>query len=270
MSIRHALDATKFYLKTYGILKTIKKIIITLIKKLFRKEKIEVSYTERDNYQLWIKNNEPNEEELEEQRKTNFDYNPKFSIIVPMYNTPINFFEELVDCLINQTYKNWELCLADGSPEENEQLINIIKKDERIKYKFLNDNKGISGNTNEALKLATGDYIGLLDHDDLIPIFCLYEIAKVINKNRDAEFIYTDEDKIEGTIDNRCDPHFKPDFAIDTLRSNNYITHLSIFKKELMEKLGGFRDEYNGAQDFDIILRATENAKKIRSNKRRY
>ena len=219
--------------------------------------------SEREKYQVWIKNNEPTAEELEVQRQNKFEINPKFSIVIPMYNTPVNFFTELVDCLKAQTYSNWEMCLADGSPKKNEELDPIIKSDERIKYVFLSENKGISGNTNEALKLATGDYILLVDHDDLIPVFCLYELAKTINKNPEAEFIYTDEDKIEGTKDKRCDPHFKPDFAIDTLRSNNYITHLSVFKKELMDKLGGFRDKYNGAQDFDIIIRATENTKNI-------
>ena len=180
-----------------------------------------------------------------------------------MYNTPINFFEELVDCLIDQTYSNWELCLADGSPEQNKKLEPIIKKDKRIKYKFLNENKGIPGNTNEALKLATGDFVALLDHDDTLPKFCLYEVVKAINENPDVEFIYTDEDKIIGDTGIRKEPYFKPDFSPDTLRANNYITHFSVFKKSLMDKLEGFRDNYNGAQDYDIILRATENTKNI-------
>ena len=218
---------------------------------------------ERERYKSWIKNNEPSKEELEKQRIFKFEYEPKISIIVPMYNTPISFFEELIECMMAQTYGNWELCLADGSPQKSNKIEEICRKDERIKYNFLNSNLGISGNTNEALKLATGDYIALLDHDDLLPEFCLYEIVKCINSHRDAEFIYTDEDKIIETKENRCDPHFKPDFSPDTLNSNNYITHLSIFKRELMNKLGGFKDEYNGAQDYDIIFRATENAKEI-------
>ena len=143
-------------------------------------------------YQKWIELNEPTEEELENQRNTKFEKTPKISIIIPMYNTPVNFFKELVDSLIEQTYSNWELCLADGSPEKNEELKSIYEKDSRIKYKFLGENKGIAGNTNEALKLATGEYIGLLDHDDLLPKFSLYEIVKCINKNPEVEFIYTD------------------------------------------------------------------------------
>lgn len=214
-------------------------------------------------YQIWINKNEPNEEELEKQKNTKFEINPKISIIIPMYNTPEKFFEELVDGLIEQTYPNWELCLADGSPEKNEKLEKIYKKDERIKYKFIGENKGISGNTNAALELATGDYIALLDHDDLLPKFSLYEIVKCINKNPDVDFIYTDEDKFEELGGKRYDPYFKSDFAPDTLRANNFICHFSIFKKELMNELGGFRSEFDGAQDYDIILRMSEKAKKI-------
>ena len=214
-------------------------------------------------YQIWINKNEPNEEELEKQKDIKFEINPKISIIIPMYNTPEKFFKELVDGLIEQTYPNWELCLADGSPEKNEKLEKIYKKDERIKYKFIGENKGISGNTNAALELATGDFIALLDHDDLLPKFSLYEIVKCINKNPDVDFIYTDEDKFEELGGKRYDPYFKSDFAPDTLRANNFICHFSVFKKELMEELGGFRSEFDGAQDYDIILRMSEKAKKI-------
>ena len=214
-------------------------------------------------YQMWIENNEPSKEELEEQRNTKFKINPKISIIIPMYNTPINFFEELVNNLINQTYTNWELCLADGSPEKNEKLEKIYKKDERIKYKFIGENKGIAGNTNEALSLVTGDFVALLDHDDLLPIFSLYEIEKCINENPDVEFIYTDEDKFEKLGGKRYDPYFKSDFAPDTLRANNFICHFSVFKKELMDKLGGFRSKYDGAQDYDILLRMSEETNNI-------
>lgn len=214
-------------------------------------------------YQIWIEKNEPTKEELQEQKNTKFKINPKISIIIPMYNTPVNFFEELVDNLIGQTYSNWELCLADGSPEENKELEKIYKKDERIKYKFIGENKGIAGNTNEALSLVTGDFVALLDHDDLLPLFSLYEIVKCINENPDAEFIYTDEDKFEKLGGKRYDPYFKSDFAPDTLRANNFICHFSVFKKELMDKLGGFRSEYDGAQDYDILLRMSEETNKI-------
>lgn len=263
MKIQNIINQVRYYRKKYGLKKTIKKILSKIYIKIFRKSSNLNFQSEREKYQIWIRNNEPNKKELDAQKNVKFNFEPKFSIVIPMYNTPVNYFKELVDCLKEQTYSNWELCLADGSPDESEQIKKIINSDERIKYCFLNDNKGISGNTNEALKLATGDFIMLVDHDDLIPVFCLYELAKTINENPNVEFIYTDEDKIEGTKDRRCDPHFKPDFAIDSLRSNNYITHLSVFKKELMDKLEGFRDKYNGAQDFDIIIRATELTKNI-------
>lgn len=214
-------------------------------------------------YEKWIELNEPNKEELDKQRETKFEVTPKISIIIPMYNTPAKFFEELVDSLINQTYSNWELCLADGSEAQNEELKSIIEKDSRIKYNFLGENKGIAENTNAALKMATGDYIGLLDHDDILPEFSLYEVVRTINNHPEADFIYSDEDKFEEVGGKRYDPYFKSDFAPDTLRANNYICHFSIFRKDLMDKLEGFRSEFDGAQDYDIILRMSENAKNI-------
>lgn len=216
-------------------------------------------YTEEEKiYKKWIDKNEPNKEDLAKQKNTKFDINPKISIVVPVYNTPENFFAELVQSLQNQTYSNWELCLADGSPEPIKYMQEYPKKDSRIKYKIIGENKGISGNTNEALTLATGDYIGLLDHDDLLPSFSLFEIVKVINENPEVEFIYSDEDKLERLKGPRYGVFFKPDFSPYTLNSANYICHFSVFKKELMDKLGGFRSEYDGSQDFDIVARASE------------
>lgn len=213
-------------------------------------------------YKKWIKNNEPTIKELEEQKKHKFRVNPKISIVVPLYNTPENFFDDLVKSLQNQTYSNWQLCLADGSPEPIKYIEKYLK-DQRISYKAIGENKGISGNTNEAVKLATGDYIGLLDHDDLLPMFSLYEVVKAINENEGVEFIYSDEDKLETTKGPRYGVFFKPDFSQYTLNSANYICHFSIFKKELMDKLQGFRSEYDGSQDFDIVARASEETYKI-------
>ena len=139
----------------------------------------------------------------------------------------------------------------------------MTKNDKRIKYKFLGENKGISENTNEAIKMATGKYISLLDHDDMLNISALYEVVKAINENKDVDFIYSDEDKFHFLDAPYYEPHFKPDFAPDTLRANNYICHYSVFKKELIDKIGGFNHDFDGAQDFDMILRATENAKNI-------
>ena len=232
-----------------------------IVKKIYNK--IFSKYSEEEKtYLKWIKQNEPSKEELEIQKKKKFKINPKISILVPLYNTPEKFFDELVQSLKNQTYSNWELCLADGSPKPIE-FINKYLEDKRIIYKIIGENKGISGNTNEALKLATGDYIGLLDHDDLLPAFSLYEIVKRINEKPDVEFIYTDEDKIEALNKPRYGVFFKPDFSPYTLNSANYICHFSIFKKELMEKIGGFDSKYDGSQDWDIVARATENTNKI-------
>ena len=203
--------------------------------------------SEEEIYLKWIKNNEPSKKELEQQKNEKFKIKPKISIVVPVYNTPEKFFEELVQSLQNQTYSNWELCLADGSPNPLEYMLEYPKKDNRIKYKIIGENKGISGNTNEALTLATGDFIGLLDHDDLLPEFSLYEVVKTINENPDVQFIYSDEDKLEGMNKPRYGVFFKPDFSPYTLNSANYICHFSIFKKELMDKLEGFRKEYDGS-----------------------
>ena len=242
MNVRLLFSRFTEYYKKNGILKTIKKILSKLKNKLFKSHKQKkFEKEENDNYKLWIQNNEPNEEQLEQQRKFKFEYEPKISVIVPMYNTKENYLKELIDSLINQTYSNWELCLADGSTSKLEYVDNLVNQDERIKYKFLNANKGISENSNEALKLATGDYIALLDHDDLLPVFSLYEVVKVINEDKEAQFIYTDEDKLLEEKENRIAPHFKPDFAPDTLMSYNYICHFVIIKRNLMDKLEGFR-----------------------------
>ncbi len=260
MKLKNMINIIKIYLKQYGFIKTVKKIFKVLYNRVLGRN---MHNSQNERYKMWIQNNEPTLEKIEKQKEETFKINPKFSIVIPMYNTPVIYFKELIESFIAQTYTNWELCLADGSSNQNKELEEFINKDDRIKYKFLNENKGIAGNTNAALEMATGDYIALVDHDDLVPPFCLYELTKAINENPEVEFIYTDEDKISGDNNKRYDPHFKPDFSIDTLRSNNYITHLSVFKKELMGKIEGFRDKYDGAQDYDIILRATENTNKI-------
>lgn len=232
------------------------------VKKILGKTYQKYNHEEM-TYMQWIKKNEPNKKELKIQKNTKFKINPKISILVPVYNTPEHFFKELVESLQNQTYSNWELCLADGSPEPLKYMKEYAHNDKRIKYSIIGENKGISGNTNEALKLATGDFIGLLDHDDLLPIFSLYEVVKAINENPNVEFLYSDEDKIEELNKPRYGVFFKPDFSPYTLKSANYICHFSIFKKELMDKLGGFKSEYDGSQDFDIVIRASENTKNI-------
>ena len=257
--IKHRINQIKFYIGKYGIVKTIKKCIKTVLRKIIRTIKGEKDLQYGD-YGGWIKYNEPKDADLKIQMKKKFEIAPKISVIVPMYNTKEKFFKDLVNSLINQTYSNWELCLADGSPKQNENLKKYYEKDSRIKYKFLGENKGIAGNTNAAIEMATGEYIALLDHDDILADYALYEVVYAINRRPNSEFLYSDEDKIDEN-DNRYDAYFKPDFAPDTLRCQNYICHFSIFKKELMEKLGGFKADYDGAQDYDIFLRMSEVAK---------
>ena len=257
--IKHRINQIKFYIGKYGFVKTVKKCIKTVLRKVIRTLKGEKDLQYGD-YGGWIKYNEPKDSDLKKQMKVEFKIAPKISVIVPMYNTKEKFFKDLVNCMINQTYSNWELCLADGSPKQNENLKKYIEQDERIKYKFLNENKGIAGNTNAAIEMATGDYIALLDHDDILADYALYEVVYAINKFPNSEFLYSDEDKIDEN-DNRYDAYFKPDFAPDTLRCQNYICHFSIFRKDLMDKLEGFRADYDGAQDYDIFLRMSETAK---------
>ncbi len=244
------------YLKNNGLKKSVQKLHL---KYLNHKQMKNVT----DNYEDYIKNNEPNENELKTQQEKKFKYNPKISIVIPMYNTPIAFFNELINSMLNQTYANFEVCLADGSSKSDSQILNRIREinDDRIVYKLLDKNDGISGNTNEAIKMATGDYIAFCDHDDTLAPNALFEVVSSINTNNEYDFIYSDEDiVVEGV---RKNPHFKPDYSPDLLRSYNYICHLVVVKRELLEKVGLLRKEYDGAQDYDFVLRATSKASKI-------
>lgn len=190
---------------------------------------------------------------------------PKISIVVPLYNTPLNFLEELLDSVVNQTYRNWELCCVDAGQDTavGQHVQARAKADSRIRYQKLTENEGIAGNTNHGFKLATGDYIALLDHDDILHPCALWYTAQAIVE-QGADFVYTDEATFEGKVENVVLYHFKPDFMLDNLRSNNYICHLTTFSKVLMEQAGGGeRAEYNGSQDYDLFLRLTEKARKI-------
>lgn len=190
---------------------------------------------------------------------------PKISIVVPLYNTPLNFLEELLDSVVNQTYRNWELCCVDAGQDTavGQHVQASAKADPRIRYQKLTENEGIAGNTNHGFELATGDYIALLDHDDILHPCALWYTAQAIVE-QGADFVYTDEATFEGKVENVVLYHFKPDFMLDNLRSNNYICHLTTFSKVLMEQAGGGeRAEYNGSQDYDLFLRLTEKARKI-------
>lgn len=205
-------------------------------------------------------------EERKQQEETVFSEKIVFSIVVPLYNTPEQFLREMIESVQNQTYKHWELCMADGSDKEHDKVEDIcreyVEKDCRIKYKKLEKNQGISDNTNECIAMATGEFVALFDHDDLLHESALYYYMLEITEHN-ADFLYCDELVFENTLDTVRSFHFKPVFAIDNLRANNYICHFTVFKKELLDIVGGFRREYDGSQDHDMIMRLTEQAKTI-------
>jgi GT2 family glycosyltransferase len=206
------------------------------------------------------------EEELAQQKNVKFPREIKISILVPLYNTPEKYLREMIQSVLDQTYGNWELCLADGSDEAHTDVGKTVqdyaRRDSRILYQKLEKNLGISGNTNACIHMATGDYISLFDHDDLLHPAALYEVMRAIC-DQGADFIYTDENTFHLTPADAYCPHFKPDYAPDTLRANNYICHLTTFQASLLETVGEFRPECDGSQDFDMVLRLTEQAKKI-------
>ena len=231
----------------------IKKIIYERMLTSIHKERIQ---KQRD-FEKWIEENKITKEDIEKQKNMKFNYEPKISIVIPLFNTKEKYFADLVNSIMNQTYKNIELCLADGSDKKLSYINKYLN--DKIKYKYLNENKGIVGNTNEALLMATGDFVAFVDHDDVLEVNAMYEIVKIINKKPYAEIIYTDDDKIIENTNKRVEPQFKPDFSKDFLYSNNYICHLLVLKKELIQKIGLLNKEYEGAQDYDYILRAIQN-----------
>lgn len=240
------------YLSANGFLKTAKRVF--MVAKLHRKI-----------YNLpkeWV----ASEKTLQKQRETVFPYAPVISIIVPLFNTPLQYLREMLDSVCVQSYANWQLCLADGSDCVNhlEEIVRsyAMQYPGKIKYIRLKENRGISENTNACIALADGDYLALLDHDDVLAPDALFEAVKVIAEQH-ADFIYTDEITFTNKLDHIISVHFKANFAIDNLRANNYICHFTLFKKSLLEKAGLFRKEYDGSQDHDMILRLTEVAEHI-------
>jgi len=214
-------------------------------------------------------------EEYELESKRQFTHCYKISLLVPAYETDPEFFREMVMSVMNQSYSNWELCIADASESDRvSYMLDSIRKEygdraseNRIRYIRVPDNKGISANTNEALKLASGEYVGFLDHDDLLSENALYEVMEVLEEGLYSEgnsyrnrvkVIYSDEDKTNSDRSKYFDWHRKPDFDIDLLRTNNYICHFLVVRKELLEEVGGLSSAYNGAQDHDLILRCAE------------
>jgi len=215
-----------------------------------------------NGYQLWIEKNEPRREDVGRIKKEvqNFSYLPKISIISPIWNTDEKWLRLAIESVINQIYDNWELCIVDGGstrPHIKKVLNEYAGKDSRIKVKFLEENKGIAGNSNEALALATGDFVGFLDHDDELAPFSLYEVVKLLNQHQNLHFIYSDEDKMnEKGV--RKDAFFKPDWSPDMFLSHNYLCHFSVIRRSLVDAVGRFRNGYDGSQDYDLFLRVTE------------
>ena len=220
-----------------------------------------------DIYAKWIQRNEPDLQGLAFQKinEQKFEYRPLISILVPVYNTDKALLKKMIDSVLAQTYSNWELCLVDGgSVKEHVQgLLNkFSRKNPRIKVKFLNSNFGISANSNEALKMAEGEFVALLDHDDELSPDALYENVALLNRQPDADMIYSDEDKLN-LEEIRCDPYFKPDWSPDFFCSSMYTCHLGVYRTSLIKQIGGFREELDGAQDWDLVLRLTEQTDKI-------
>ncbi|MCZ7392290.1 MAG: glycosyltransferase, partial [Candidatus Methanoperedens sp.] len=220
----------------------------------------------KSSYDLWILKNEPTAAKLEQYKNEikHFEYQPTISIVTPVYNPDVAWIESAIESVIKQIYDNWELCLADASTKKDVRkcLEAYAKKDPRIKVKFLPENKGISGNSNEALSLATGEYIGLLDHDDELSPDSLYEAVKYLQNNRDADMVYSDEDKID-MKGNRRDPFFKPDWSQDTFLSCMYTCHFGVYNKKIIDEIGGFRKGYDGSQDYDLVLRVMDKTDSI-------
>lgn len=194
-----------------------------------------------------------------------FIFQPKISIITPVYNVDEKFLRSAIESVLNQIYSNWELCLVDdASTKDNTKKVlkEYEGKDKRIKIKYLEKNLGISGASNEALKLSTGEYLTFLDNDDELYQNSLFEVVKLLNKDQGLDIIYTDEDKIDQN-DHRVEPYFKPDWSPDLLLSFGYINHLTVYRKTLVDSVGGLRIGFEGSQDYDLLLRTTEKTKKI-------
>ena len=229
------------------------------LSRLFGKESVV-----EGGYEAWLARHKVDKRTLRRQKHSAFAQKPLISIVIPLYCTPLPYLKELLESVRRQSYENWQLCLADGSPDDKakEFIEKHYGREKRIVYRKLEENGGISANTNEAVALAAGEYLMLCDHDDTLEPDALYEIVKAIN-DTGADVLYTDEDKVSMDGRHYFDPNFKPDFNLFRLRENNYICHIFVVKKSLTDETGLLRSEFDGAQDFDFILRCCEKAQKI-------
>ena len=245
-----------YYMKNYGIKTAVEKTV----NKVTNRDSAPIAYSD------WIVKHLPSKAMLARQAQETFTLNPKFSVVVPLYKTPEKYLNRLIDSLKEQSYSNWELCLSDGSGADSplkDLLQEHIAKDERIKIISHAKPLQISENTNAAIVIARGDYIVFVDHDDELTANALYECAKAINDNDQIEVIYSDEDKTTADGHKYYQAQFKPDFNIDLLCTVNYICHLFVVKREMLDRVGVLRSEFDGAQDYDFVLRCVESSSHI-------
>ena len=253
-SIKQQGWKVKVYYQQFGLKQTVRRAIEKLGGKEVR------------TYEAFRRRYFPDKKELNRQRKEQFVYEPLFSIVVPLYKTPLPYLEALIRSIQAQTYRKWELYLSDGSGKESslkEVLRNYARKEKRIHIIENDCRLNISDNTNRALEQANGDYVVFVDHDDTLAPDALYECVKVLNREPDAEVIYTDSDKLSENGKRYSEPCFKPDFNLDLLRCQNYICHLTVIQKRFLDKVGDLNPNYSGVQDYDHILRCVERTNRI-------
>lgn len=252
------IAARKFLKESKAQYVNTKKSLVWLKKKLTRNEYAD--------YDTWLRIMRVSRQELFAQRKTKFSYAPKFSVVVPLYHTPAKFLKDLVRSMMYQSYANWELCLVNASPEDvhlTSLLENWAMRDKRIRVIRLEKNLGIAQNTNAGIEASTGEFIAFLDHDDFLEPNALFCYVDALNKDKTIDVFYSDEDKTDEYAAHYFYPHFKSDFNIDLLHANNYMCHFLAVRKSLVDTVGGLNEKFDGAQDYDFVLRLTENTKKI-------
>lgn len=252
------IAARKFLKESKAQYVSTKKSLIWLKKKL--------TGNEYADYDTWLRIMRVSRQELFEQRKTKFSYAPKFSVVVPLYHTPAKFLKDLVRSMMYQSYANWELCLVNASPEDRHLtslLENWAMRDKRIRVIRLEKNLGIAQNTNAGIAASTGEFIAFLDHDDFLEPDALFCYVDALNKDKTIDVFYSDEDKTDEYAAHYFYPHFKSDFNIDLLHANNYMCHFLAVRKSIVDAVGGLNEKFDGAQDYDFVLRLTENTKKI-------
>ena len=252
------IAARKFLKESKAQYVNTKKSLVWLKKKLTRNEYAD--------YDTWLRIMRVSRQELFAQRKTKFSYAPKFSVVVPLYHTPAKFLKDLVRSMMYQSYANWELCLVNASPEDvhlTSLLENWAMRDKRIRVIRLEKNLGIAQNTNAGIEASTGEFIAFLDHDDFLEPDALFCYVDALNKDKTIDVFYSDEDKTDEYAAHYFYPHFKSDFNIDLLHANNYMCHFLAVRKSLVDTIGGLNEKFDGAQDYDFVLRLTENTKKI-------